>query len=159
MILKKIVSGGQTGVDRAALDVALELGIACGGWCPQGRWAEDAPIEGLYPLIETTMPGTCERTRLNIKNSDGTLILIKTAPIGQGAELTIDLTNDLEKPLLVFTLNNSNDLRSIIEWIMLNNIQTLNITGPSESQNPGIYHDTCLLLHQLLVLTPALQFK
>ncbi len=71
-----IISGGQTGVDRAALDVALKHKISCGGWCPRGRWAENGPIPKKYPLQETTSVNTEERTKMNVKNSDGTLILI-----------------------------------------------------------------------------------
>ena len=71
----KIISGGQTGVDRAALDVALELGLPCGGWCPRGRRAEDGPIDPRYPLTETPWDGYPQRTEWNVRDADGTLIL------------------------------------------------------------------------------------
>src|SRR5262245_51361441 len=74
-VISKIVSGGQTGVDRAALDVALELGIPCGGWCPKGRLAEDGPIPERYPLKETTLRVYPQRTEWNVRDSDGTLVL------------------------------------------------------------------------------------
>src|SRR6266571_9073801 len=75
MVVSKIVSGGQTGVDRAALDVALELGIPCGGWCPRGRRAEDGIIPERYPLIETPTTAYPQRTERNVRDSDGTLVL------------------------------------------------------------------------------------
>jgi predicted Rossmann-fold nucleotide-binding protein len=74
-LIKRIISGGQTGVDRAALDVALELGIPCGGWCPKGRLAEDGSIDLRYPLKETNSSEYRERTEKNVEDSDGTLIL------------------------------------------------------------------------------------
>src|SRR5438552_18876277 len=83
-----IHSGGQTGVDRAALDVALELGLPCGGWCPKGRRAEDGPIPARYPLIETSSPFYPQRTKRNVLDSDGTLILTFGCPTG-GTALTI----------------------------------------------------------------------
>jgi hypothetical protein len=73
VVIGKLVSGGQTGVDRAALDAALELGVPCGGWCPKGRRAEDGRIDGRYPLAETPSADYGERTRRNVGDSDGTL--------------------------------------------------------------------------------------
>ncbi len=74
----KIISGGQSGVDRAALDFCLENNIPCGGWCPKGRMAEDGRISDKYPLIETESEDYAERTRLNVENSDGTLIIFRS---------------------------------------------------------------------------------
>lgn len=155
MIVKKIVSGGQTGVDRAALDMAFAFDLDCGGWCPKERWAEDAPISPKYPLVETATREPSERTKLNVKDSDGTLVFIKTLPIDKGTQLTITEAKKFNKPLLVFTLNLSNDIDSIHEWLTCYNIQTLNVAGPRESQNPGIYDDTCALLHQLFHSKPS----
>lgn len=83
-----IVSGGQTGVDRAALDVALALGIPCGGWCPKGRLAEDGPLPDRYPLRETEFEGYSKRTKLNVQDSDGTLLFTRQRPSG-GTKLTL----------------------------------------------------------------------
>src|SRR5947199_5509021 len=77
VMFTNIVSGGQTGVDRAALDVALELGLPCGGWCPRGRRAEDGPIPAHYPLCETRSPIYPVRARWNVRDSDATLILTR----------------------------------------------------------------------------------
>ncbi len=73
--VRQLVSGGQTGADRAALDVALRLGLPPGGWCPKGRWAEDGVISERYPLRETESDDPAERTGLNVREADGTLLL------------------------------------------------------------------------------------
>lgn len=86
----KIISGGQTGVDRAALDAALQLGIPCGGWCPKGRKAKDGPIPDRYPLKETESGSYPVRTEMNVRDSDGTLILTWGRPTG-GTALTVRL--------------------------------------------------------------------
>lgn len=80
--LLKIISGGQTGVDRAALDVALELGLPCGGWCPRGRRAEDGVIAERYPLTETRSARYAVRTVRNVRAADGTLVLTRGQPSG-----------------------------------------------------------------------------
>src|ERR1700746_3926565 len=103
-LISKIVSGGQTGVDRAALDVALDLGIACGGWCPKGRLAEDGPIPERYPLEETTLPFYPQRTERNVRDSDGTLVLTVGPPKG-GTALTLVLARRQKKPFRVVNLN------------------------------------------------------
>src|SRR5262245_54833883 len=95
-VFTKIISGGQSGVDRAALDVALELGIPCGGWCPKGRRAEDGPLPDRYPLDETQTSFYPERTRRNVRDSDGTLILADGAAKG-GTALTIELAEQMQK--------------------------------------------------------------
>src|SRR5262245_50786528 len=92
----KIVSGGQTGADRAALDVALELGLPCGGWCPRGRLAEDGPIASKYPLQETQSRDYPPRTKRNVQDSDGTLILTWGNP-DRGTILTAKLAQELGK--------------------------------------------------------------
>src|SRR5260221_10992589 len=100
----RIVSGGQTGVDRAALDVALEQGIACGGWCPRGRRAEDGPLDERYPLQETPWDGYPQRTEWNVRDSDATLILSRGTP-DRGTALTEDIARRRKKPDLAVDLN------------------------------------------------------
>src|SRR4051794_16307480 len=102
-MLKKIISGGQTGVDRAALDVALELDLPCGGWCPRGRRSEDGAIPDRYPLSETPSEEYPERTEWNVRDSDGTLILTRGTP-DRGTALTQRLANRHRKPLFVVDL-------------------------------------------------------
>ncbi|MFQ5587063.1 MAG: putative molybdenum carrier protein, partial [Thermodesulfobacteriota bacterium] len=99
MAIEMIVSGGQTGVDRAALDVALELGIRCGGWCPKGRLAEDGVIDSRYHLDETGSKSYSQRTEWNVRDSDGTLILTVEEPTG-GTALTIRAAEELGKPCI-----------------------------------------------------------
>ena len=110
--IRKIVSGGQTGVDRAALDVALELGVACGGWCPKGRRAEDGTIAERYPLTETSTRAYPERTRRNVLDSDGTLILARGRPTG-GTALTIKIAAETGKPCFIV------DLSAEADWKVL----------------------------------------
>ena len=92
-MVEKIISGGQTGADRAALDVALELKIPCGGWCPKGRRAEDGRIDDRYPLKETPSTDYRVRTRLNVEESDGTLVITR-GPLTGGTALTIKLVRE-----------------------------------------------------------------
>src|SRR5438309_682688 len=94
-MLLRIISGGQTGVDRAALDAALACGVPCGGCCPQGRRAEDGPIAARYPLTETPSPDYPPRTERNVRDADATLILIKGMPSG-GTALTIEVARRFE---------------------------------------------------------------
>ena len=97
MNLHKIVSGGQTGADRAALDAALSSGFPCGGWCPEGRLAEDGPLSSAYPLEELPGGGYRQRTIKNIESSDGTAIFYFNRPTG-GTELTLVQCIRLHKP-------------------------------------------------------------
>ena len=101
--VEKIISGGQTGVDRAALDVALAMGIDCGGWCPKGRRAEDGSIPSRYPLAETASPAYSQRTKRNVRDSDATLILARGQPRG-GTLLTKRTAVELGKPCLSIDL-------------------------------------------------------
>lgn len=133
----KIVSGGQTGVDQAALDVALELGLECGGWCPLGRRNEDGVIDAKYPLSETPTWKYPQRTKWNVRDSDGTLILTRGKPDG-GTALTERLVRGQKKPCLVVNLEAPHFPEAIAAWLMERAIGTLNVAGPRESSHPGI---------------------
>jgi hypothetical protein len=98
--LIRIVSGGQTGVDRGALDAALDLGIECGGWCPAGRLAEDGMIPERYPVIELTDGGYAERTAQNVADSNGTLVISNGEPIGGTCD-TVERCVEMQKPYLI----------------------------------------------------------
>jgi putative molybdenum carrier protein len=135
----KIISGGQTGVDRAALDAAMDLGLPCGGWCPKGRRAEDGVIPSRYPLQETSSAQYPQRTQWNVRDSDGTLILIQGQPKRNGTALTIETAKRLRKPCLVLDLAAQPDLSIVQTWVERQTIQTLNVAGPRESTCPGIY--------------------
>jgi hypothetical protein len=138
-VLKKIVSGGQTGVDRGALDAALDAGFPCGGWCPRGRKAEDGPVPPRYPLLE--MPGTAyrARTKQNVIDSDGTLILFFGALSGGTLE-TLRIAEELGKPVLTLDCNAKGIEDATVEaaaFARVNGIETLNVAGPRESAQPG----------------------
>jgi hypothetical protein len=136
----QIVSGGQTGVDRAALDFALEFGIPCGGWCPRGRKAEDGPIPSVYPLKETESTDYPVRTEKNILDSDGTLILYY-GTMDRGTILTQNLAQKHQKPLFTIDIDNGFLTDEFYEWIDIYHIRVLNIAGPRESHSRGIYND------------------
>ena len=142
IIIEKIISGGQTGVDRAALDTALELGIPCGGWCPKGRRAEDGIIPSRYPLQEASSSDYPLRTELNVEDSDGTLILTWGPPAG-GTLLTLKLCRKHHHPCLLIDLTQGSNVSEVREWIQKNSIQILNVAGPRESEANGI-HDRAL---------------
>ena len=148
-IPQKIISGAQTGVDRAALDVSLELDIPCGGWCPKGRRAEDGPIPEKYPMQETEARNYTKRTKLNVQDSDGTLI-INRGEIDGGTAHTARLAEKMAKPCLVIQLEEQPDLNEITHWLTQNDIKTLNIAGPREDKRPGIYNQTVSLLISFL---------
>jgi hypothetical protein len=141
---EKIISGGQTGVDRGALDAAIALGIPHGGWCPRGRLAEDGSIPDVYQLAETDLPDYPQRTERNVLESDGTLILCHGAPVG-GTELTRRLATRYGKPCLVANLD-TYSAADILAWLASANIRVLNVAGPRESQSPGIAAETQRLL-------------
>lgn len=146
---ERIVSGGQTGVDRAALDVALELSFSCGGWCPKGRRAEDGTIPDRFPLTETPTDSYEQRTLWNVRDSDGTLVLTEGAPSG-GTALTAETARSLGRPLLLVDLNQRPDPDAVRDWLKLAGIRVLNIAGPRESQMPGIYRRAREFLEILL---------
>ena len=138
----RIVSGGQTGADRAALDFALRSGIPHGGWCPLGRLAEDGPLPPIYDLQETTSKRYDQRTRWNVRDSDATLVLtLVTEPRG-GSGLTIKVAKLLSKPCLHISRDACASLlvasQRLQEFIREEKIVCLNIAGPRASQQPEI---------------------
>jgi hypothetical protein len=149
----KIVSGGQTGVDRAALDVALELGIACGGWCPKGRRAEDGVIPSHYPLAETPREEYPQRTEWNVRDSDGTLIILDGEP-DRGTRLTIERAARNKNPLLIVNLAEHPDPAAVHAWAAANGIEILNVAGPRASSSPAIYAQAAQFLRMVLVSSP-----
>ena len=150
--VRRVVSGGQSGVDRAALDVALELGVPCGGWCPRGRRAEDGPIPESYPLHETPSAAYPERTARNVRDSEGTLVITRGKPRG-GTALTVSLARRAGRPVLVVDLERGADLERVRAFLSENAIRTLNVAGPRESEAPGIHDQAAALLRELLSAT------
>jgi hypothetical protein len=145
----KVISGGQTGVDRAALDVALELGIECGGFCPKGRRAEDGAIPDRYPLRELATRSYPARTERNIREADATLILHRGAP-GGGTALTQRLARTLGRPLLLVDLSLPVEAAAIPDFLRASRISTLNVAGPRESEAPGIHDQAAAVLRRAL---------
>jgi hypothetical protein len=135
--LERIVSGGQTGVDRAALDAALAAGVAVGGWCPRGRLAEDGAIPERYPLRETASADPAQRTEWNVRDSDGTLILHR-GPLAGGTALTADLARRAGRPLLLLDLDAPPPVVEVQAWLRERGIRVLNVAGPRASEAPGI---------------------
>jgi hypothetical protein len=143
-----IYSGGQTGVDRAALDWALHNKIKCGGWCPKGRLAEDGTIPARYPLKETSSADYEVRTEFNVRDSQATLIIYHSM-MGPGTLLTKKLCLLQDKPMLEIDLSRKADAENIVNWLVTEKISVLNIAGPRESQSPGIYIATMDLLNSV----------
>lgn len=146
----RLVSGGQTGVDRAALDVAVELGIPYGGWCPAGGWAEDLPeppgLLAAYPLLqEAASRDPAVRTRRNVRDSDATLVVRHSA--SPGTDLTEQSARRLGRPILV----TRGDPAEVSAWLAaLGPGIVLNVAGPRESEQPGAYDAARRLLRTVL---------
>jgi hypothetical protein len=149
MMLKKIVSGGQTGVDRAALDAAIRMGIPHGGWIPKGRLTEEGPLPERYKLDELLTDSYPERTEKNVVDSDGTLIISNGVPQG-GTDYTRKMALRHCKQMLHIDLSlhpNSLDAASLVSsWLQMNKIETLNVAGPRASKDPEIYGAALALL-------------
>ncbi len=152
----RIVSGGQTGVDRAALDFAIAESIGCGGWCPRGGWAEDLleppGLLALYPCLrETPDADPRQRSTWNVRDSDGTLIVTRGAVRSPGTTLTRRVAVGLGRPLEVIDLLDGGEHLERIEAIVarLPAPGALNVAGPRESESPGIYAETLQLLSEL----------
>ena len=151
--LRKIVSGGQAGVDRAALDWALARGVPCGGWCPLGRWAEDGPIDVRYPLRETPGADPALRTEWNIRDSDGTLIVTLARRMSGGTLLTAGLARRLARPLLHLAKADgpaAGQAELLRQFIEQHEIRVLNVAGPRESGEPGVGEFAAGLLEDAL---------
>jgi len=136
----KIISGGQTGVDRAALDAAIALGIPHGGWCPARRRAEDGRIPDRYNLFETMDHGYQTRTVRNVRDSHGTLVITGTPEVTPGSWVTICHARKLKRPCLHVPLTGDETLvLHVCTWIRMEKLERLNIAGTRESKCPGIY--------------------
>jgi hypothetical protein len=148
MNIKKIISGGQTGADRAALDFAIDNDIPHGGWVPKGRLAEDGFISNRYDVIEIDSPDYNVRTEKNIVDSDGTLILSHGELTG-GSALTKSLARKHKRPCLHIDLNDVAEFEAAVEimnWITQHGVETLNVAGSRASKDPGIYNTTLNIL-------------
>jgi predicted Rossmann-fold nucleotide-binding protein len=149
-VIERIVSGGQTGVDRAALDAAMEFGVPCGGWCPAGRLAEDGPIPSAYPLRETGSAAYAERTELNVMEADATLVLAWGRP-SEGTLLTLELAESHGKPFCVVDLlEDAAPVEAIQRWLREEDVRVLNVAGPRASTSESVYPRARAFMRQLL---------
>ena len=148
VMLKKIISGGQTGADRAALDTAIKLDIPHGGWIPKGRITETGPLPASYQLQEMPTDSYSKRTEQNVIDSDGTLIIARGRLAG-GTAYTRLMALKHRKQLLGIDLNLTNHYAGaslVASWIDMQNIQVLNVAGPRASEDSAIYDDVCRIL-------------
>lgn len=153
-LIRKVISGGQTGVDRAALDAAMEAGIPTGGYCPLGRLSEDGTIPERYPMIELDSSVYSQRTEKNVVASDGILIL-NIGELTEGTLLTREFAAQHGKPYLVVQLDVQKVIKQdrVINWLEEQEIQILNISGPRELQyTTGIYVEAHRYLQELFSL-------
>jgi hypothetical protein len=153
-MIRRIVSGGQSGVDRAGLDAALELNIPCGGWCPRGRRADDGVIPAVYPLTETPTANYRQRTAWNVRDSDATLVLT-WGPLTGGTRFTVQTCQAQGKPHRVEDLADPatwtpEALADVRRWLLVvHGGHTINIAGPRESNAPGIHARATAFLREV----------
>ena len=163
----RVISGGQTGADRAALDAAQELSIETGGWCPRGRRAEDGRIPDRYPLRETPSEAVAQRTEWNVRDSDATLLLVLDA-MDRGTAYTEKQARAYGKPIRVVELaapagrDDGGEMAEssarqpieekaieIARWLNVREVSVLNVAGPRESNAPGLYRVARVFLERL----------
>jgi len=139
-MLRKIISGGQTGADRAALDFAIAHGIPHGGWCPAGRAAEDGPIDLRYQLTETPSEDYTQRTEWNVRDSDGTVVFSLTTVLTGGSRETVELAQEYGRPCLhVCAEADAGKAPGLLAgFIRDHGIQVLNVAGPRATDEPGV---------------------
>jgi hypothetical protein len=154
----EIVSGGQTGVDRAALDFAIQHTLDHGGWCPSGRLAEDGVIPPAYQLRETDSAEYEERTEKNILDSDATLIVVRVKELSGGTAFTKTCAEQQGRPFLVICEQDGllRGAAALSKFLEQNQVRTLNVAGPRESQAPGLGKFVRELLEAALVAKLAL---
>ena len=145
-MIKKIVSGGQTGGDRAGLDVAIKLGIPHGGWCPKGRKAEDGTIGGQYQLVETPSASYLQRTEWNVRDSDATVIFTLAPTLTGGSKRTAEFAEKHRKPwihLAQRSASHENPALMLQRFEEENGVRILNVAGIRASKEPGLWKWVC----------------
>jgi hypothetical protein len=153
-LLEKIVSGGQTGADRAAVDFAIERGIPHGGWCPRGRKAEDGTIDRRYQLKETPSSGYVHRTECNVRDSDGTVVFSIAPVLTGGSKKTLELAHKHHKPVIHIARDGGPAApdQALLRFIQDNKIKVLNVEGPRASKERDVAAFVMAVLKQALVL-------
>ena len=133
-----IVSGGQTGADRAALDWALKHNLPCGGWCPKGRKAEDGPIDSEYPLKETPSASYLQRTEWNVRDSDATVLFSILPTLSGGSKKTVDFARKHKRPWLHLCAADGAAAEKLRAFVEEHGVKVLNAAGPRASKEPGV---------------------
>ena len=155
-MLRKIISGGQTGADRAGLDFAIEAGLEHGGYVPKGRKAEDGRIDDRYQLVELLSSSYVARTKRNVEESDGTVIFSLKSELTGGSELTRSYAIQAGKPVHHILDGGTEKNRTALltevwplrNFVEKNGIEVLNVAGPRESKEPGVYAFALRMLRQ-----------
>lgn len=150
-MIKKIISGGQTGADRAALDASIEFHVPHGGWIPKGRLTEEGPLPEKYHLKEMPTSSYSKRTEQNVMDSDGTLIISRGFPTG-GTAYTLEMTRRHKKPCIFINLEETSELDApsiISSWTIRQRIGVLNVAGPRASEDSGIYRNVRNIIEKI----------
>ena len=153
-MIRKIISGGQTGVDQAALDAAINLAVAHGGWIPKGRMTESGPLPEKYKLKETRSSNYADRTEKNVQDADGTLIISHGLLTG-GSEYTREMAIKHKRPWLHIDLNQTAAFQAasaINQWILQKEIEILNVAGPRASKDPAVYQEALNIIESAYYL-------
>lgn len=156
-LIEKIVSGGQTGADRAALDFAIENGIPHGGWCPKGRMAEDGALGSCYLLQETPLKSYPQRTEWNVRDSDGTVVFSISPTLTGGTKKTFFLANLRGKPVLRLAKDGGGRFPhlDLLEFIERHHVKVMNVAGPRSSKEPEVYSFVKEVLQNALLTKPS----
>ena len=155
-MLRKIISGGQTGADRAGLDFAIEVGLEHGGFVPRGRRAEDGRISENYHLTELSSISYAVRTKRNVREGDGTVVFRLDPILTGGSALTFEYAGQVKKPRIHIHKSATDyseegflkELGRLKDFIESNQIAVLNVAGPRESNQPGVYAFALRMLKQ-----------
>ena len=158
-MLKKIISGGQTGADRASLDFAIARGIPHGGWCPRGRVAEDGLIDARYQLAETPSEDPAQRTEWNVRDADGTVIFSISPTLSGGSQKSARFASRYEKPLLHLCRERDRGTaaKKLSDFLLEHQIKTLNIAGPRASEEPEVAKFTLETLMKLSLVCKSME--
>ena len=148
----KVVSGGQTGADRAALDWALSHKLPCGGWCPKGRKAEDGAIDAKYPLKESLSASYLQRTEWNVRDSDATVLFSLASELTGGSKETAEFAKKHHKPWIHLAAGDQDVAQRLKDWLTQNAVAVLNVAGPRASKEPGIASFVILTLDAVFEL-------
>ena len=153
-MIRKIISGGQTGADRAALDTAIKFNMEHGGWVPAGRKAEDGVIPPVYHMDEMPTDECAQRTEQNIRDAQATVIIAR-GPLEGGTLLTRELALTLKKPLCYIDLDDMDEFEAAVmlqDFLIQYSVRVLNVAGPRAGQDPGIYWSVKGILETIIFM-------